>query len=286
MEKLLKEVGYIPTSLEILIQGRLSLEDTQNENFKGLSALLLSGPPGSGKTFFAESLAKVWEAQILFYQCHSGTGKEELLFDLDIRGIVEKLSPHSSSPSEISSYLSPGILPQAIELSKEKKIVLILDELDKARPSVDGFLLNFLQNGKINIPHFGEFVANRQNLLVIATENRERFLSEPLIRRFRRLSFKFPKKEIERKIIFSSGVSLPEEKVDFIIALANHLRLSEGVLKVPSSPELIRACWDIEKLESAEERASALIYWLSPYEEDWQILFSKFPYKHIVGMLK
>lgn len=248
----------------------------------GISAGLLYGPAGTGKTFFTKMLAEFWQASYLFYQCHIGTGKEDLLYDLDIRGVVEKLSGGSAT-----HYIQPGLLLRAAEASTTEKVVLVLDEIDKSHPSLDAFLLDFLQNGRISDPFLGTKVSNTKNLIVLLTSNQERELSEPLLRRLRRVRFDYPSPEEEMKIISSMVGSniIPTEKIKFIIAVANWLRRNDGVVKKPTTPELARLVIDLARAETQDEKVEAFLSWMIFYEEDKALLIEKFTINYLRGIL-
>lgn len=141
----------------------------------------LTGPAGSGKTYLAESVAKIQDRRTFFFQAFPGCRKEEL---------YQTILPDAEQPSGFRTQ--PGILPLATEASKKGKTALILDEWDKTHPSTDAFLLDFLQNGRVSVPG-SEMIANRDNLLVFVTLNDERELSEPLLRRLPLIELKPPR---------------------------------------------------------------------------------------------
>ncbi len=131
----------------------------------------LTGPAGAGKTFLAESVAKVEGRDTFFFQAFPGCRKEELF---------QTILPDASQPSGFRTLA--GVLPQAAEASHAGPTALILDEWDKTHPSADAFLLDFLQTGRVSLPG-SEVRASQENLVVFVTLNDERELSEPLLRR-------------------------------------------------------------------------------------------------------
>jgi len=136
---------------------------------------LLRGPAGSGKTQLTYLIAKFLGAKYIFYQCFYGSSEDDLLY---------KYVPCEETKSGIKVTLGP--LPLALILSKSQKIVLVIDEFDKTRPSTDALLLDLLQNFRISLYlNDSEQIieGNPENLVIFLTSNEMREFSEPLMRR-------------------------------------------------------------------------------------------------------
>jgi MoxR-like ATPase len=137
--------------------------------------VLLRGPAGVGKTQLTYLIAKYLDAEYVFYQCTYGTSEDDLLY---------KYIPSEQTKSGIRVTLGP--LPRALVLSKQKRVVLVLDEFDKTRLSADALLLDVLQNFRVALYlDDNETIVrgNAGNLVVFLTSNDMREFSEPLLRR-------------------------------------------------------------------------------------------------------
>ena len=149
-----------------------------------VAGAFLSGPIGAGKSFLPEVLAGVINADFFFYQCFPGTREEDLLV---------KMLPSEESVSGVSLY--DGVMIQAVRATQSgdpnRRVILLLDEWDKTRPSADSFLLDFLQTGRVNFSG-REFKADLSRLVVFLTFNMEREMSEPLLRRLPKIDFPAP----------------------------------------------------------------------------------------------
>jgi len=142
---------------------------------------ILSGPIGTGKSYLPEVLSGILETDYFFYQCFPGTREEDLLV---------KMLPSEDTISGIK--LHDGVILQAVQATldadDDRRVLLVLDEWDKTRPSADSFLLDFLQTGRIN--YSGRTLsADLSRLIVFLTVNIERELSEPLVRRLPKIAF-------------------------------------------------------------------------------------------------
>ena len=137
-----------------------------------VAGAILSGPAGTGKSYLPQVLANVLDRELYFHQCSAGTREDDLLM---------KLLPSEKTVSGIS--IEPGKIYQATQASKDRKVILVLDEWDKTRTTADGCFLDYLQYGRLSIP--GKTItAKLDNLTIFLTTNNEREFQEPLLRRF------------------------------------------------------------------------------------------------------
>ena len=147
-------------------------------------AILLRGPAGSGKTWITEILSKYLDGVYVFYQITPGVTEDELIY---------KYVPAEDTTSGVR--IIEGPLPEALRISQRRKVVLVLDEFDKSRPSADALLLDFLQNARVSMRINNKkktLVGNKQNLIVVLTSNDFREFSEPLLRRVVSIFFEPP----------------------------------------------------------------------------------------------
>lgn len=183
-----------------------------------------------------------------------------------------------------------GVLYQAARHSLTGKVVLILDEIDKARPEVDTFLLDFFQNGRLSDPLLGDVKANFENIIVILTTNEQRELNDALYRRMRYWALPYPSRTEELERLQTKHPEefeiLGEEKVKFLINVAKSYRETKGIKRKIVTNQIGRLMRDLVTLLpkdysklSAKEKSNneievneTICSWFSPYFADWDIL--------------
>ena len=176
--------------------------------------LLVSGPPGSGKSILAPTLAAIKRWRFLHYTFTSRTRLEDLTGDLDqLRRLsdAQAIGRNEQLPPKWS-YLEPGILwwafnpysaslrgadedaikslgpkfqpPEAPEGKQSGSAVLLFDEIDKAEPDIPNDLLEPLDKRRFTVPQGPTIEASSGlKLLVIITTNGERELPPAFLRR-------------------------------------------------------------------------------------------------------
>ena len=190
----LKKFGYF--SNENLSKLVYLFEESVKRNNKSIPTLLLKGKSGVCKTFLAETFAKMIDAEERFVQCFPRMGTENFQYDVDIENVM-KQNPDKS--------IKPGILLQALEKSKEKAVVLVIDELDKTRPDVDSFLLDFLENGRLTTGT-DTYIKGEYPIYTFITSNDKREIDDALINRSKIVEVDRPDKELFLEIL-----GLPKE---------------------------------------------------------------------------
>ena len=189
MQKRLKDLGYFASKdLSKLV---LLFEAAGKREKKSIPTLLLQGKSGAGKTFLAETFSKMIGAEEKFVQCFPRMGTENFQYDVNIEGVMKQDADNS---------IKEGILLQALQQSKVSPVVLIIDELDKARPEVDSFLLDFLENGRLTTGtdtyEKGDFP-----IYTFITTNDKREIDEALLNRSKRVEVPRPDKSLFLEIL-------------------------------------------------------------------------------------
>ena len=185
----LKDLGYFAS--EDLAKIVLLFEAAGKRKMKSIPTLLLQGKSGAGKTFLAETFSKMIDADEKFVQCFPRMGTENFQYDVNIEGVMKQ---------DASNSIKEGILLQALQQSKKGPVVLVIDELDKARPEVDSFLLDFLENGRLTTGT-DTYEKGEYPIYTFITSNDKREIDEALLNRSKRVEVPRPNKELFLEIL-------------------------------------------------------------------------------------
>ena len=185
----LKDLGYFAS--EDLSKIVLLFEAAGKRDKKSIPTLLLQGKSGAGKTFLAETFSQMIGADEKFVQCFPRMGTENFQYDVNIEGVMKQDADNS---------IKKGILLQTLEQSHKGPVVLVIDELDKARPEVDSFLLDFLENGRLTTGT-DTYEKGKYPIYTFITSNDKREIDEALLNRSKRVDVPRPSKELFLEIL-------------------------------------------------------------------------------------
>lgn len=187
--------------------GYIINEDALNTVYLALrleKPLLVCGPAGVGKTELAKVLSNILGAKLIRIQCHEGLDESKALYDWNFQRQLVKihLAARHETIREEDLFSLPNILQRPLlqAITSEESVVLLIDEIDRADPDFEAFLLEVLSDFQISIPEIGTITTNRKPIVVI-TNNGEREISEALRRRCIFLYIDFPTIEQEASII-------------------------------------------------------------------------------------
>jgi MoxR-like ATPase len=220
--------------------------------------VLVEGPAGVGKTELAKTLAEISGRALIRLQCYEGLDEGKALYEwkyakqllytqLLRERIGELIADAPSLPDAVARiagqedaffsfrFLSPRPLLQAI--LADSPVVLLVDEIDKAEPEFEAFLLEVLSDFQVSVPELGTIRA-RHLPLVMLTSNNARELSDGLKRRCLHLFIDFPTPAEELEIIRLKVPEIPAALARAVVAAVQKIRALE-LRKPPSISESI-----------------------------------------------
>jgi MoxR-like ATPase len=199
--------------------------------------LLVRGEPGTGKTLLAEAVSEALKAPLLTWHVKSTTRAQEGLYTYDTVQRLYDSRFNDGDVKDIKRYIKLGPLGQAF--ASETRVVLLIDEVDKADLEFPNDLLHELDRMRFFIPETGEEIAARQRPVVIITSNNEKELPDAFLRRCVFHFIDFPDKALMREIVAVHHPRLEESLVDQAIATFFQIREMRRLRKRPSTSELI-----------------------------------------------
>lgn len=219
---------YIATEdLRIAVNASISLE----------RPLLVKGEPGTGKTVLAEEIAKALDMPIITWHIKSTTKAQQGLYEYDAVSRLRDSQLGDQRVNEISNYIRKGKLWESFE--SNKKVVLLIDEIDKADIEFPNDLLQELDKMSFYVYETGKTIAAKHRPVVIITSNNEKELPDAFLRRCFFHYIKFPDQETLQKIV---KVHYPKIKDDLLsTALSQFFEIREqtGLKKKPSTSEVL-----------------------------------------------
>lgn len=202
--------------------------------------LLVTGPPGVGKTEIAKVLSQVFQANLVRLQCYEGLDETRALYEWNYQRQLLKIQMQRDSLQEEDLFSEDYLLPRPLlqALVSEEQSVLLIDEIDKTDAEFEAFLFELLGEFQVTIPEMGTIRA-KQRPLVVLTSNGERELSDGLKRRCVFLHVEAPTIAKEVRILRVKVPELPD-RLALQVARAIHvLREKITLHKVPSIAETL-----------------------------------------------
>ncbi len=213
------------------------LRDATNVAIALERPLLLKGEPGTGKTMLAEAMAEELGMELIIWNIKSTSKAREGLYVYDTVARLNDARFDDRDISDIGAYIKLGPLGRA--LRAEKRVVLLLDEVDKADMEFPNDLLHELDRMSFQIDETGETVVAEQRPIVVITSNNEKELPDAFLRRCVFHYIAFPDKAQMADIVQVHHPDLEDALLQQVLIAFYWLREQPEVRKRPSTSELI-----------------------------------------------
>src|SRR5262245_375181 len=211
--------------------------------------LLVEGPAGAGKTELAKVLAEMLATELVRLQCYEGLDEARALYEWNYQKQLLRLQADRTLAVDASwrslskdifsrEYLLERPLLRAI--TAPRRVVLLIDEVDKSDEEFEAFLLEVLSDFQVSVPELGTISA-RHRPVVVLTSNCVRELSEALKRRCLHLYIDFPGVEKEAEILALKVPEADEGLRDQVARFVHGLRRLD-LKKAPSIAETLDWC--------------------------------------------
>jgi MoxR-like ATPase len=201
--------------------------------------LLLKGEPGTGKTMLAHAIAESLEMDLIVLNVKSSMKLVEALYQYDTltRLNDSRFGDSSRDVSNIEEYIKMGKIGQAFV--SDKKVVLLIDEIDKADTDFQDDMLDVLDQMEFDIIEIDKTVKTKHRPVIIITSNAKKDLSDPFLGRCNFHHIAFPDRDMMAKIVEVHFPDIDRELLKNSISAFYSMREFRFIEKRPATRELI-----------------------------------------------
>ena len=220
--------GYIASDdLAMAVNAAMTLE----------RPLLVKGEPGTGKTELARQVAESMGMELIEWHIKSTTKAAQGLYEYDAVSRLRDSQLGDERVHDIANYIKRGKLWEAFEA--EKRVVLLIDEVDKADIEFPNDLLQELDRMEFHVYETGQTVRAGKRPVVIITSNNEKELPDAFLRRCFFHYIRFPEPDVMKQIV---AVHFPDIKPALLTEALTRfydIREQTGLKKKPSTSEVL-----------------------------------------------
>jgi MoxR-like ATPase len=225
----LSEIGYISNT---------GLSTSLFLTLKLRKPLFLEGEAGVGKTELAKSLSEILKKPLIRLQCYEGLDLSSAAYEWNFAAQMISIQKGDSDNIYSKKYLHERpLLKSLMEDGKGNFPILLIDEIDRADPPFEAFLLEILSDWQITIPEIGTIKA-KEPPIVIITSNRTREIHDALKRRCLYHFVDYPDLKQELNILQSRVPNIKKHLSMEIVHFVKELRKIE-LFKQPGIAETI-----------------------------------------------
>lgn len=199
--------------------------------------LLIKGEPGTGKTELAKQVASALGLDLIEWNIKSTTKAQQGLYEYDAVSRLRDSQLGDERVRDVGNYIRKGKLWTAFEA--DQKVVLLIDEIDKADIEFPNDLLQELDKMAFHVYETGETVAANNRPVVIITSNNEKELPDAFLRRCFFHYISFPDQDTMRQIVKVHYPDIKEQLLTTALTQFYEIREQQGLKKKPSTSEVL-----------------------------------------------